>query len=128
MMEAFGVGAGFLMLLWMLFCGVYAILIFFIPFILHAIMKNTKRTADLLDQMKSFQQTFPGSTSIKGLTPPALPTQTLGSPLVEKPATKPSNKVHDQPTGKSLKFTGLKLGSTCNETDDENPPGEVRRD
>ena len=127
MMEAFGAAAGFLILLWMLFCAVYVILIFFILFILYAIMKNTKRTADLLDQMKSFQQTFPGSTSTKSLTPPAVPTQTLGSLLVEKPATTPSNKVHDQPTGKPLKFTGLKLGSTCDETDEENPLG-VRRD
>ena len=30
-MEAFGSGVGFLMLLWTLFCGLYAILIFFIP-------------------------------------------------------------------------------------------------
>jgi hypothetical protein len=57
-MEAFGATVGFLMLLWILFCGVYAILIFFILFILYAIMKNTKRTADLLEQMESFQKPF----------------------------------------------------------------------
>jgi hypothetical protein len=57
-MEAFGATVGFLMLLWILFCGVYAILICFILFILYAIMKNTKRTADLLEQMESFQKPF----------------------------------------------------------------------
>jgi hypothetical protein len=126
-MEAFGIGAGFLMLLWMLFCCVYAILIFFIPFILYAIMKNTKRTADLLDQMRTFQQAFHDPASIKRVTPSAAPTPNLGSLTVEKPATKPANEVHDQPAVKPLKFTRLKLGSNCNETDEENPIG-IRRD
>jgi hypothetical protein len=62
-MEAFGAGAAFLLLLWTLVCGVYAILIFFIPFILYGIMKNTKRTADLLTQMRSFQNSSPEAIS-----------------------------------------------------------------
>lgn len=47
-MEIFGG----LLLLWIILCWVYGILIFFIPFILYAIMKNTKRTADLLASLR----------------------------------------------------------------------------
>src|ERR1700692_899024 len=106
-------GGLFLLLFWF----VYGILIFFIPFILYAIMKNTKRTADLLDQIKSLLPTPP-----KDLEAPALPRQTFGSFLFEKPASAPSNTLHEA-AREPRKFTTLKLGSTYNETDEGIDPG-----
>jgi hypothetical protein len=110
-MEALGVGTGFLMLLWMLFCGLYAILIFFIPFILYGIMRNTKRTADILTQIRSFQTASPepGSTNISG---PALPKQSIGSLLLEKPPGAPS-----QASGETYNFATQKWESTYTKTD-----------
>jgi hypothetical protein len=71
--EDIAVGGAIVMMLWILFCVVYAIIFFCIPFILYGIMRNTKRSADLLAEIKTFQE---GRISL-GLTntlPPALPT------------------------------------------------------
>jgi hypothetical protein len=66
----------FLALLWTILCGVYAIIIFLIPFILFGIMQNTKRTADLLAEIRSFQHRSPDPISTD----------------LEKPAGAPSPK------------------------------------
>ena len=54
-------------MLWALLCALYGILLFFVPFILWAIMRNTRRTAELLAQIKASQS-------------PALPTP-VSTPL-----------------------------------------------
>jgi hypothetical protein len=70
------VSGTFLGLVWMFLCGVYAILLFCIPFILYGIMKNTKQTADLLAEMRSLPRSsdpsFPRSPA-----PPAAPKRAL---------------------------------------------------
>ena len=121
-MLVFGLGGLLLILLGISLGIVYGVLYFCTPFILYAIMKNTKQIADLLAQMKSFQQTSPGSASTKNLAPPALPTRTLGSFLVEKPASASSNKLHKEAAGEPPKFTTQKWGSTYNETDEKRDP------
>jgi hypothetical protein len=101
---------------------VYGILIFFIPFILYAIMKNTKRSGDLLAQIllvqiKTFKESNSDPASTKNLETPALPRETLGSFLFNKPASESLKPLHKEPARKPPKSTTLKLGSTYNETD-----------
>jgi hypothetical protein len=80
---AIGLGVG-LWLLWMFLCVVYAILLFCIPFILYGIMRNTKRSADLLAEIRSFQEASTGPR-LTGTLPPALPTPVPTMPKVLRP-------------------------------------------
>jgi hypothetical protein len=113
-MEVFGG----LFLLWTMVWVVYGILIFFIPFILYAIMKNTRRTVDLLEQIKSLQQVSSVPGSPQNLATPALPRETLGSFLFNKPAGLPSDTPHNEPARIPPKSTSLKLSSYV-ETDEK---------
>jgi ABC-type transport system involved in multi-copper enzyme maturation permease subunit len=79
--EGFALSGGFALMLWMLFCVVYAILLFCIPFILYGIMKNTKRTADLLAEIRAFQER-PIGQSLANTSPPPLPTPVSTIPKV----------------------------------------------
>jgi hypothetical protein len=101
-MEVFG---GLFVLLWF----VYGILIFFIPFILYAIMSNTKRSADLLAQILLVQ--------VKNFKEPSSDPGSIDSP---PPAPVPLEPTR---TREPLKFTTLKLGSTYNNTDEGLNPG-----
>jgi hypothetical protein len=118
---------GNLIVFFMFACVVYGILLVLIPFILCAIMSNTKRSADLLAQILLLQinaskQADSDPSSIDN--PPPTPTRTIGSFLVfEKPASAPSNTLHKKPAGPPPKSTTLKLGSTYNETDERINPG-----
>jgi hypothetical protein len=71
--EGIALGGAFVMMLWMLFCVVYAIIFFCIPFILYGIMRNTKRSADLLAEIRTFQENRI-DRSLTNTLPPALPT------------------------------------------------------
>ena len=71
--EGIVLSGAFAVMLWMLFCVVYAILLYCIPFILYGIMKNTKRTADLLAEIRIFQERPTGQSLVNAL-PPVLPT------------------------------------------------------
>jgi len=73
-----------LFILWVFLCVVYAILLFCIPFILYGIMKNTERSADLLAEIRRFQETSAGSTSTETVLP-ALPTPIPAAPKVARP-------------------------------------------
>lgn len=120
-MEVFGG----LFLFWTMVWFVYGILIFFIPFILYAIMKNTKRSADLLAQIllvqiKTFKESNSDPASTKSLETPALPTRTLGSLLVEKPASASSK--HAEGSGEFYNFATQKWESTYNETGEKRKP------
>jgi hypothetical protein len=106
----------------MMACVVYGIILLWIPFILCAIMRNTRESADLLAQIllvqtKIFKESSSDPSSID--SPPPAPARTIGSFLVfEKPASAPSNTLPKKPAGKPPKSTTLKLGSTDNETDE----------
>jgi hypothetical protein len=72
---------GFLLFVWNLMPFLYAILLFCM---VHGIMTNTKRTSELLAQLLSVQPRSPGAASAESLTTPDdLPSQTLGSHLLE---------------------------------------------
>jgi hypothetical protein len=111
---------GNLIVFFMFACVVYGIILFCIPFILCAIMGNTKRSADLLAQIllvqtKTFKEPNSDPSSID--SSPALPTRTLSSIRVEKPASALPGKGHKEPAEESYNFTTQKWESTHNETD-----------
>jgi hypothetical protein len=71
--EGIALSGAFVLMLWVLFCVVYSIILFCIPFILYGIMRNTKRSADLLAEIRTLQERRT-DRSLTNASPPALPT------------------------------------------------------